>query len=184
MTKLEYLLIYQPSGLPIWSKCFGNTCMQAMKEPMLLTGFLAALETFSTEIDSDSKLEAIKMGKTIMNFKRTLPSGNSIVIGADKEDIKMVNSVFDALQTLLETNYKDTNFDMLDTEIFSKQFESDLLNNTLLNALHNHGGFTDTCTGGDNCLMKTTPIQAKKRKIWNAIKDTYSKMKEKMNSRS
>lgn len=47
---LEYILIYQESGLPIYSKCYSTMCGFLAKDSALLAGFLSALENFVIEM--------------------------------------------------------------------------------------------------------------------------------------
>ena len=38
---LEYLIVFQQSGLPIFSKCFGDFCGVLLVDETLLSGFLS-----------------------------------------------------------------------------------------------------------------------------------------------
>ncbi|MFX0183944.1 MAG: hypothetical protein ACFE95_12745 [Candidatus Hodarchaeota archaeon] len=183
MSDLDYLMIYLDSGIPIYSKCYSGICGIAAKDPALLTGFLTALENFATEFFSESKnednspLEAITMGKTILRFKKTLPTGHSLALGLKKDDLKLANDIFDAVESLLEEKYRYQNWDLID-ENFGKEFEQALLNEALMPALHMHGGFEDNCPKGDNCPMKTSPTQ--KKTIWTILKEKYQKIWSRM----
>ncbi|TET11542.1 MAG: hypothetical protein E3J82_05565 [Candidatus Thorarchaeota archaeon] len=63
-------------------------------------------------------------------------------------------------------------------------FEKELLETALVDAMHDHGGFSDQCPLGDRCPMQTTAIQSRKGRIWSSIKDKYRAMREKMAGRS
>ncbi|MFX0174548.1 MAG: hypothetical protein ACFE9L_21935 [Candidatus Hodarchaeota archaeon] len=179
MSDLEYLMIYPDSGIPIYSKCYSGICGIAAKDPALLTGFLTALENFAAEFLSESKseddnpLEAITMGRTILRFKKTLPTGHSLALGLKKDDVKLANDIFDAVENLLETKYRYQNWELID-QSFGKEFEKALLNEALIPALHFHGGFEDNCPKRDNCPMKTIPT--KKKTIWTILKEKYQKI--------
>ena len=58
---IEYLMIYQPNGLPIFSKCFGGFCQLNAKDDALLSGFLHALETFPSLIGGE-ELNQLTLG--------------------------------------------------------------------------------------------------------------------------
>ncbi|MHA1228857.1 MAG: hypothetical protein ACTSPV_19200 [Candidatus Hodarchaeales archaeon] len=172
---LEYLMLYRRSGLPIYSKCYQGFCKVNAQDPALLSGFLSALETFSLNISgtNDTKLEAIKMGNTIMRFSRTLPKGHSIVVGLSEDNEKLANDIFNAVSDLLEKRFKDVDWDLVTTD-FSKEFEKALLEDVLIPELHDYGGFEDNCPLGDKCPMKTLPHYAQQKKsIWSNIKSTY-----------
>ncbi len=87
MTKLEYLMVYTQAGFPIYSRCYGDFCKTAFKNPELLSGFLSALETIPLTLGDGLKLDAIQMGPTQMRFAKTTPSGHSIVVGLSDDDI-------------------------------------------------------------------------------------------------
>ncbi|MGQ4871339.1 MAG: hypothetical protein ACP6IT_05835 [Candidatus Thorarchaeota archaeon] len=55
MTKLEYLMVYTQSGLPIYSKCFGGFCKSAFESPELLAGLLSAIETIPPTLSEGSR---------------------------------------------------------------------------------------------------------------------------------
>lgn len=183
MSDLEYLMIYLDSGIPIYSKCYSGICGIAAKEPALLTGFLTALESFATEVigelksEERSSIEAVTMGNTVLRFKKTLPTGHSVALGLKKDDVKLANDVFMAVENLLEKKYANQNWELIN-ENFSKEFERALLNEALIPALHMHGGFEDNCPRGDNCPMKAVPTQ--KKTIWSILKEKYQKIWNRM----
>ena len=75
---LEYIVIYQDSGLPIYSKCYSGFCGLLAKKDALFSGFLSALENFTKEMIGNTKenesLQAIEMQDSIMRFYRTFPN--------------------------------------------------------------------------------------------------------------
>ncbi|MHA2225957.1 MAG: hypothetical protein ACXAC8_12175 [Candidatus Hodarchaeales archaeon] len=179
---IEYVMIYQKSGLPIFSKCFSDFCMLNAKEPALLSGFLTALESFSLELvgkERDNTLESITMGNTTMKFKKTLPTGHSIVLGVKKDNKKMVEEVFDAIAKLIEKEYKNQDWSTI-TEDFGEEFEPLLYEKVLVPILNHYGGFHDQCKLGENCAIKTIAQPTKKSSIWARIRGNYQILKEKM----
>ncbi len=176
---LEYLMIYQASGLPIFSKCFKGFCSLNAKDPILLSGFLTALQSFSTQITadasvSDSTLEAVKIGPTVMRFSKVLPSGHNVVIGLSEDSPSMAKEIFNAVDVFIRTNYADTKWAFVDTN-FGEAFGNLLVSNVLAPLFHNKGGWEDTCPLGDACAMKALPAEPTQEKIsiWGAIKKRY-----------
>ena len=177
---IKFLFLILFASMPIYySKCYGAFCATALKEPLLLTGFLAALEKMSVEISSDAEIESVKMGNTVMNFRKTLPTGHSVVVGLLKENNKVVEDIFKAVESLIEEKYKDKNWDYID-EDFADNFEKLLAQEVLNPAMHDHGGFADNCPAGSNCPMRTTAVQAKKGNVWSILRNTYTAIKTKM----
>lgn len=182
MGLLEYLLVYTGAGLPIYSKCFGTFCGTAFKNPELLSGFLSAIQSLPLTISSDLSLESIKMGHTEMRFSRTTPSGHSIVVGLGEDSPETANSIFDSVSSILESEpFVDTDWSVITSNLM-QSFETKLLRSTLVEALHDHGGFEDKCPLGDRCPIYTNAIQYKTRreKIWDIVKAKYASMKARM----
>ncbi len=176
---LEYLMVYQASGLPIFSKCFKGFCSLNAKDPMLLSGFLTALQSFGAQITnngsgSSSSLEAVKIGPTVMRFSKVLPSGHNVVIGLSEDSPSMARDIFDGIDTFIRNEYADTNWTIIDT-IFGEKFGELLVKNVLAPIFHNKGGWEDTCPLGDACAMKALPVESTEEKIsiWGAIKKRY-----------
>jgi hypothetical protein len=176
---LEYLMIYQASGLPIFSKCFKGFCSLNVKDPMLLSGFLTALQSFSTQITTGetstaSSLEAVKIGPTVMRFSKVLPSGHNVVIGLSEDSPSMAKEIFDGIDTFIRNRYADTNWTIIDTS-FGESFGELLVKDVLAPLFHTKGGWEDTCPLGDACAMKALPVEPTEEKlsIWGAIKKRY-----------
>ncbi|MFX0092227.1 MAG: hypothetical protein ACFFBD_10735 [Candidatus Hodarchaeota archaeon] len=177
---LKYLLISNDIGLPLYSKCFSGFCKTAFEEPLLLSGLLTAIESFTQEISRGEALESVKMGQTTMFLKKTLPSGHSVVIGLEKETPKIAESIFKAIETILETDYKDLDPHLVDTDI-AEEFEQKLLKQVLVPTLHDHNfTFQDECPMGDQCPMRTLASDAKKGTIWSTIKGTFTRIRARM----
>ncbi|MHA1712449.1 MAG: hypothetical protein ACTSW4_00110 [Candidatus Ranarchaeia archaeon] len=151
----------------------------ALKDTALLTGFLSALEHFSGEAFQETSLRSIEMGNTKMVFRKTFPSGNSVVVGLDKDDPDLVNDVFNAVQKVLEQDFAGRNWDIVDVD-FSNLFEEKFFQTALIPALHGHGGFVDNCLLGDRCLLKTALKDRRKGKIWVILRNVYARGKSKL----
>jgi hypothetical protein len=176
---LEYLMIYQASGLPIFSKCFKGFCALNVKDPMLLSGFLTALQSFSSQLSSDgieskSSLEAMKIGPTVMRFSKVLPSGHNVVLGLSEDSPSMARDIFDGIEKFILTDYADTNWTIIDTD-FGEIFGKSLVEKVLTPLFHSKGGWHDTCPLGDACAMKALPT-VEKVSIWEAIKRKYRRI--------
>ncbi len=180
MPMLEYLMVYTQSGLPIYSKCYGTFCKTAFKNPELLTGFLSAIETIPPTLSDGLSLESIKMGPSQMRFSKTTPDGHSIVAGLSEDRPDIANKVFDMVsQILLKDVFKGFDWSHINSTIM-KSFEDELLNHALVEALGDHGGFSDECSLGDQCPIHTNAFVHQKTSIWSAVKSRYASMKQKM----
>ncbi len=180
MTKLEYLMVYTQAGLPIYSKCYGTFCKTAFKQPELLSGFLSALETMPLTLGDGLSLQSVQMGATQMRFAKTTPDGHSIVVGLSEDNQDAANDVFIGVEAILKQD-KFSNIDWsIITSNLMKDFETELLESALIEAMHGHGGFHDECSLGDMCPMHTTAIQSRTSRIWGSIKQKYADMKARM----
>jgi hypothetical protein len=182
MPPIEYLLVYTESGLPIYSKCFGLFCQTAFKNPELLTGFLSALQSIPPTISSDFSLEAVKMGSTEMRFSRTTPDGHSIVTGLSEDSPEIADRIFNAVSGVLALDrFRSTDWAYITSDLM-EDFETELLQSSLGEALHDYGGFEDQCPLGDQCPIHTNAIlyQTRRERIWGLIKGKYAAMRERM----
>ncbi len=176
---IEYLMVYMPSGLPIYSKCFSGFCKANATDDILLSGFLSALESFPTMVGGEA-LKAVEMGNTSFIFRKTTPSGSSVAMGVSKgADLEEAQDVFNQIQILLEEKYNTANWDVISPSDY-EAFKKDLLENTLEPALHKYGGFEDRCQLGDQCAMGTTAIDTEKQPIWSRFRSGYTKMRAMM----
>lgn len=177
LSKLEYIMVYLVTGLPIYSKCFSKICGVAFREPALLSGFLSALENFSAEITQGTRsLQSVKMGDTLMKFNRTLPTGHSVVIGLTEDDEGMVDTIFETIRTIVEIDFKGKDWSIVNEE-FEKEFAYALYKR-LEGPLQKYGGFHDECPLGDKSLFKTVASSEKKTTIWQRIKENYRIFRE------
>lgn len=177
-------MVYTESGLPIYSKCYGNFCKTAFKEPELLSGFLSAIETIPPTLGSGLSLESIQMGPTQMRFSKTTPAGQSVVIGLSENKPEVAEAVFQAVNDVLSRpRFQDVEWTHVTGKAMN-DFENELLNDALPEALHSHGGFSDQCPLGDQCPIHTTAYESTRSKIWGAIKGKYAALKRKMTGTS
>lgn len=182
MVVLEYLMVYTEAGLPIYSKCYGTFCKTAFKNPELLTGFLSALQTLPLTISSDLSLDSVKMGPTEMRFSKSTPGGHSIVVGLGEDSPDVAESVFKAVSGILGSErFRDTEWIYITSELM-EAFEEELLQSTLVDALHDYGGFEDQCSLGDQCPIHTNAVlyQTRREKVWGLVKGKYAAMRERM----
>ena len=180
MPVLEYLMVYTQAGLPIYSKCYGMFCKTAFKNPELLTGFLSAIETIPPTLSDGLSLDSIKMGDTQMRFSKSTPGGHSIVVGLGEDNPEIAQKVFDAVSEILgKDKFRNADWNYITSDIM-KEFEDELLQHSLADALHDYGGFEDQCSLGDRCPIHTNAFASRKSRIWGAIKSKYAAMKAKM----
>lgn len=172
---LKYLIIYQDSGLPIFSKCFSDFCGITVKDPALISSLLTVLEDFAKKIVG-STFQSFIMVNTVTRFGKTLPTGHSVVIGLEKDNPKVVNEIFRLVEDLLENKYEHKNWNVISSE-FTSEFEKTLYNKVLCPSLQDFGGFRDSCPHGDKCPLKTS--LSHKRKVWIILKERYQMIKKK-----
>ncbi len=173
-------MIYTPSGLPIYSKCYGTFCKAAFKNPELLSGLLSAIETIPMTLSDELSLQSVKMGNTEMRFAKSTPDGHSIVVGLSEDRPEVADELFNAVsKTLASERFTGVDWTYITSEVMA-DFEDELLNHNLNDALHDYGGFKDECPLGDMCPIHTTAVKSRKQRIWGAIKEKYAAMKRKM----
>ncbi len=180
MTKLEYLMVYTQAGLPIYSKCFGTFCKSAFENPEMLAGLLSAIETIPPTLSEGLSLNAVSMGQTTMRFSKIMPSGHSVVIGLSEDRPEVVESVYNAVGKILESDrFRNVDWNVISSELVT-DFTSALINDYLAEAMHDYGGFKDECPLGDMCPMHTDPVLSRRQRIWGAIRSRYEDMKRRM----
>jgi len=182
MVVLEYLMVYTESGLPIYSKCYGVFCKTAFKNPELLAGFLTALQTLPLTLSSELSLDAVKMGPTQMRFSKTTPSGHAIVVGLGEDMPEVAESIFEGVSGILAAKqFIAVDWSYVTSDLMNA-FEEKLLKSTLVDILHDYGGFEDQCSLGNQCPIHTNALlyQTRREKVWGLIKGKYAAMRERM----
>jgi len=182
MVVLEYLMVYTESGLPIYSKCYGTFCKTAFKNPELLTGFLTALQSLPLTLSSELSLDAVTMGPTQMRFSKTTPSGHSVVVGLGEDMPELAESIFKGVSDILAAEqFINVDWSYVTSDLMNA-FEQKLLQSTLVDILHEYGGFKDQCGLGDQCPIHTTALlyQTRREKVWSIIKGKYAALRERM----
>lgn len=187
---VEYLIILRKSGLPIYSKCWGNFCAVLTVDDTLLSGFLSAMTSMPAMFNQDSEVHAVEMGFSKLLFNYTTPSGHIICGGFRREEIndqstKLINGFFTQIEKLLEEDYKSQNWDDIPDEDM-KQFETKLMNDIIFPWFHtidspNHSD--------DMCPFCSTGMAFKgenntglKTKFSDRISNLYTFIKGKFNS--
>ena len=124
------------------------------------------------------------MGPTEMRFSKTTPTGHSVVIGLGKDSPNIAEDIYREVSKILAGDrFVNVDWTYMTSELMDA-FEKELLETAFVDAMHDHGGFSDQCPLGDRCPMHTTAIQSRKGRIWSSIKDKYRAMREKMAGRS
>jgi hypothetical protein len=121
--KLEYLIVFQNTGVPIYSSCYAGFCANNAYDDSLLTGFLSALTSMPAVLGKhDDALHSVELGYTKLNFSHTTPSGHVICAGVEKTTIvpehtqHEVEELISKINDLLEGEYKQTNWAMVSQE--------------------------------------------------------------------
>ena len=160
---IEYLIILQSSGIPIYSKCWGNFCAVLTVDDTLLSGFLSAITSMPKMLNqSNSTLSSVEMGFSKLLFGYTSPSGHIIVGGFRREEINdksliEVNKFFTQIENFLETNYQNTKWHLMSDEA-EKAFEEKLLFSVVYPWFH---AVSSETHNDDNCPFCSTGITYK-----------------------
>ena len=128
---LEYVIVCQGSGQPIYAKCFGNICGMLGKKDALLTAFLSALSTMpSIFAESDTKVQSLSIGSLKLLFCYT-KSEYIICLAFLERDLntdsmEVINNLFMDISILLEKDFQETPWERLnDPKV--QTFEKELL---------------------------------------------------------
>lgn len=178
--------VYTEAGLPIYSKCYGTFCKTVFRNPEFLSGFLSAVQTLPLTISTDLTLESVKMGATEMEFSKTVPTGHSVVIGLGDNAPNVADRIFDALATILPSDqFRDMDLSFISSDLMNA-FENELLENKLVEALKEHGGFENQCPLSDQCPIHTDAVQygTRRENVWSMIKGKYDALRNKMSGGS
>lgn len=176
---LEYLIIYEDSGQPIYSRCWGNVCGLLGKKDELLTAFLAAVATMPGMFaESDTKVHSMSIGSLKLLFFYT--KSDNVICAAFKErnvnteSMEIINNLFEGIARLLKEEYQDAPWDRLnDPKVLS--FEKELLSNIIYPWFH-IASPDDESSHEEDCplCMPTILSMDKKLPVWGRIKNTYS----------
>ncbi|MFX1283697.1 MAG: peroxiredoxin [Promethearchaeota archaeon] len=176
---LEYLIIYQDSGQPIYSKCWGNVCGLLGKKDELLTAFLAAVSTMPGMFaESDTKVHSMSIGSLKLLFFYT-KSDNIICAAFEERDVnpetmEIVNNLFKSVSLLLDEEYQGTPWDRLNDPRV-QAFEKELLSSIIYPWFH-VASYINGSSHDENCplCMPTILSMDKKLPVWGRIKNNYS----------
>lgn len=200
MTDLEYLILFKPYGMPIYSRCFGHFCSSLMKDDVLLSAFLAALTSIGNLPDiadigplnfegkemnltfnKAGELVSIKIGGTSLYFYYVKYNDYFIVAGFPADEFVMdythpaVKKFFKNVQEVLDGDYGATEWKS--KEEFAK-FEQQLLKKAVYPWMDENKA-SHSCMLGENCPLRIANIESKEKGIAGRIKETilsYRKM--------
>lgn len=152
---LEYLIILRKSGLPIYSKCWGNFCAVLTVDDTLLSGFLSAVTSMPTMFNQKTELSAVEMGFSKLLFNYTTPNGHIICGGFRREEIndrsmKVINNFFTQIEQFMEEDYSNQDWDDISDEVM-KDFEGNLMNKIVQPWFHTASTVNHTDDGCPFC---------------------------------
>jgi hypothetical protein len=169
MLKLQYLIIYKNTGLPIYSRCFTDICAIQMKDEVLLSGFLSALtqsilpenqreldfEDGTIQVDyKDGKLETVKFENLNLLFYYINLNDLIIAAGFPINDYKkstnhpIIQAFFNSITEHI-TRENLGNADYYDSDNYI-EMEKKLLANVLKPWMREHK-VKDKCPLKNNC---------------------------------
>lgn len=180
--RLEYLIIFESSGIPIYSHCFGGFCANIGMEESLLSGFLSALNSMPRMFGQGERVQSIEMDYSKLIFSHT-DSGKIMVIGVNKEtyddkESHAVKGLFYKMNRLIEEEFGGVNWQLAESNTRS-QFEHRLVDNVLANIVD--GSLLDCCETGDDCMLDVetshddTEIKSQLT-LWEKLGKRYEKV--------
>ena len=176
---LEYLIIYQDSGQPIYSRCWGNVCGLLGKKDVLLTAFLAAVSTMPGMFaESDTKVHSMSIGSIKLLFYYT-KTDNVICAAFKTEDVntesmELINNLFNGISYLLDEKYRETPWDKLNDQKV-QSFVKELLSDIVYPWFH-VASPKDGSSHEEDCplCMPTMLSMDKKLPFWEKVKRSYT----------
>ena len=182
---IEYLIVFQKSGLPIFSKCFGDFCGVLLVDETLLSGFLSAMTSMPTFFAEGKAgdLNAVEMGFTKLLFSHTLPSGHVICLGFNKKTIteenqKRIDVLFEKINSFIEQDNATIDWSLQSSE------EIKVIVNTLLEKIidpwihvsevysNEHIAVCPICIDGS--IFRGEHDEGIKQPIWKRLGDIYA----------
>ena len=176
---LEYLIIYEDSGQPIYSRCWGHVCGLLGKKDELLTAFLAAVSTMPGMFaESDTKVHSMSIGSLKLLFYYT--KVNDVICAAFKEKdvntetMEIINTLFKEISQLLDEEFRDAPWDKLNDPLV-KAFEKKLLSNIIYPWFH-VASPSDGSSHDADCPLCMPSLLSTDLKLpfWGRIKNSYS----------
>jgi peroxiredoxin Q/BCP len=176
---LEYLIIYEDSGQPIYSRCWGNVCGLLGQKDELLTAFLAAVSTMPGMFaESDTKVHSMSIGSLRLLFFYT--KGDNVICAAFKEKdvntetMEIINPLFDKISQLLDEEFRDAPWDKLNDPLV-QSFQKKLLSNIIYPWFHVVSPIDGSSHDADCPLCMPSLLSTdKKIPFWGRIENSYS----------
>lgn len=182
--ELEYIMIFQEIGTPIYSQCFGDFCGLLVADESLLSGFMSALTTIPQMLSDDSiTLQTVELSYTKLRFNYTTPSGNVIIIGinpsSSTEHVDILRKAFEDIEFLVEEKFNHYKWaQMTDEQI--KTFEHEL-NRVVINRHFILKNLDEDHHFNCPLCIEEEPEKGKPKitygtKIWDGLSSTYNKI--------
>ncbi|MFW9905421.1 MAG: peroxiredoxin family protein [Candidatus Thorarchaeota archaeon] len=176
---LEYLIIYEDSGQPIYSRCWGNVCGMLGKKDELLTAFLAAVSTMPGMFaESNTKVHSMSIGSLKLLFFYT--EVDNVICAAfkekdvDTETMEIIETLFEGISELLDEEFRDAPWDKLNDPLV-QAFEKKLLSNIIYPWFHVASPIDGSPHDADCPLcMPSLLSNDKKLPFWGRIRNSYS----------
>jgi hypothetical protein len=181
--QLDFLIIFNQSGLSIYSKCFSDICSVFIKNDLLLSGFLSAITTFPQSLGyTDKDLKSLDLGKSRMYFSYSRNSNVVFVIGINKDSIqfnksRLIDTSMNELQLIFNENFKDNDWSVTKEEVYY-ELEKEI-NEKIVNHWFRETKSHNNCPLGDNCPFDVASKQGRRKSsFWSSLKNLYNSFKE------
>ena len=184
---LEYFIVFQKSGLPIFSKCFGDFCSVLLVDEMLLSGFLSAITKMPSLFGEDyNELNAVEMGYTKLRFEHTSPSGHTICLGFKNEgpfleNKRLIDDLFTKIDNFVEDTHKGKRWDFL-TASEIREIENELIDsiiNPWINVDPNYKNHGEKCSMSiESDLFRGEKDIGIKEPIWKRLSEVFTQRRQ------
>ncbi len=184
LPSLEYVLIFQESGLPIYTRCMGQVCKMLAVDETLLSGFLSAISTLPSMFGQEnSGLMAIELGQFKLMFHPTTRRRHIVCIGIplkqySPEVERHIKEALTKIEYILEVDFQDEDWAFITDEKVTK-LEHELAEQVLVRYFevaeppHKH---EEKCPLDPIMLVKTQE-EFKNQPFWTRISNLYKTMK-------
>ncbi len=177
MIRVNYLLLFQRLGQPLYSRCFGDFCQQVSMNEDFLNEFLIMVTKIAKMFVEDvNEVKNAEFGDEVFFFYCLGECDVILTMGVKKSELEngktmdkgkdLLFSLAMEIQQLINYYFPQfrTNHSILDKEL--QEFEKRLFFDVLDPWYHRHGG-EDVCPLKDRCMVSIrSPFWEELKKIF------------------
>lgn len=199
--ELEYLIIYTNNGLPVYARCFADSCKTAIGNPTLFTAFLASLNQFAkydpenipdemmlndipvkVNFNPDDGVNSINLKELQLLFFYSQLEDITISAGfnSEKYDRAEIVPIFKQFLEQVEEflkSYEGTDWSYIETAKLL-EFENKLLDE-VVDPFFNRHGMKNKCALGENCPFRIAIYEGEEPTIYDRLKHMVQRYRDK-----